>query len=83
MKHIDNPTFGNPMTTYTTQEASRLITFDLDNGDSPALMTYENESNTETIQIHIDEVFDFEEASGEELLGDVPEASSKSNTSSM
>lgn len=69
--HIDNPTFGKPMTTYTTQEAGRLLNFNRNEPDSPALMIYENESGTEEIRCHIDEVFDFEEVAGEELHGDV------------
>lgn len=68
---IDNPTFGKPMTTYTTKEGGRLLNFNRNKPDSPALMIYENESGTEEVQCHIDEVFDFEAWSGEELTGDV------------
>jgi hypothetical protein len=59
------------MITYTSKEAGRLINFNRAKADCPALMSYESDSGTEEIRLHIDEVFDFEEVSGEELLGDV------------
>jgi len=66
-KYIPNPTFGKPMTIYTTTKAAELLHYDRSRSESPELWILENESGTTAIQISVDEIFDFESASDETI----------------
>lgn len=59
-KYIPNPTFGKPMTIYTTTRAAGLLHYDRSRSESPELWILENESGTTTLNISVDEIFDFE-----------------------